>query len=104
MLNAAETGMPDTLWWVAALFAVVGVVIMISALKALRHWRPVRMSLHLLWALMFFAVAGACGAVALGVQGYRALTHEDIAVMVRTEPLSSNRFKAQFRFPDGHDV
>lgn len=96
--------MPDTLWWVTAFFAIIGTIMMIAALKALRHWRPVRMSLRLLWALMFFAIATSCGAVALGVQGYRALTHEDIAVMVRTEPLGSNRFKAQFRFPDGREM
>lgn len=53
---------------------------------------------------MFFAVAAACGAVALGVQGYRALTPEDIAAMVRTEPLGPNRFKAHFRFPDGREA
>ncbi len=96
--------MPDSLWWVAVLFALVGGFMMLAALKALRHWRPVRMSLRLLWALMFFAVAGTCGAVALGVQGYRALTHEDIAALVRTEPLGPNRFKAHFRFPDGREV
>ena len=96
--------MPDTLWWIAALFAVVGLIMMIAAFKALRRWRPVRMSLRLLWALMFFAVATACGAVAWGVQGYRALTHEDIAAMVRTEPLGPDRFQAQFRFPDGREV
>lgn len=96
--------MPDTLWWVAALFAVGGMIMMIAAFKALRGSRPLRMSLRLLWAVMFFTVATACGAVALGVQGYRDLTHEDIAVVVRTEPLGANRFKAHFRFPDGREV
>jgi hypothetical protein len=62
------------------------------------------MSLRLLLALMFLAAAAACGAIALGVQGYRALTHEEVAVMVRTEPLGLNRFQAQFRFPDGREV
>jgi hypothetical protein len=53
---------------------------------------------------VFLAGAAASGAVALGVQGYRALTHEEIAAMVRTEPLGPNRFRAQFRFPDGHEA
>jgi hypothetical protein len=96
--------MPDTLWWVAALFAIVGAAMIIAAGTALRRRRPLRMSLQLLLALMFLAVAAACGAVALGVQGYRALTHEEITVVVRTEPLGPNRFQAQFRFPDGREV
>jgi hypothetical protein len=96
--------MPDTLWWVAVLFAVVGVAMLIAAGTALRRQRPLRMSARLLLALVFLAGAAASGAIALGVQGYRALTHEEIAAMVRTEPLGPNRFRAQFRFPDGREV
>lgn len=96
--------MPDILWWVAALFAIVGVAMVIAAGAALRRRRPLHMSLRLLLALMFLAVAAASGGIALGVQGYRALTHEEVAVVVRTEPLGPNRFQAQFRFPDGREV
>jgi hypothetical protein len=96
--------MPDILWWVAVLFAVLGVAMLIAAGTALRRRRPIRMSARLLLALVFLAGAAASGAVALGVQGYRALTHEEIAATVRTEPLGPNRFRAQFRFPDGREV
>jgi hypothetical protein len=96
--------MPDILWWVAALFAIVGMAMIIAAGKALRRRRPLRMSLRLLLALMFLAGAAASGAIALGVRGYRALTHEEVAAVVRTEPLGPNRFQAQFRFPDGREV
>jgi hypothetical protein len=93
--------MPDILWWVAVLFAIVGVAKFIAAGSALRQKRPLRMSVRLLLALVFFAGAAACGAIVMGVQGYRALTHEQVAAVVRTEPLGPNRFRAQFRFPDG---
>ncbi len=96
--------MPDTLWWVAVLFAIVGVTMVIAAGTARRRKRPLRMGLRLLLSLVFLAVAAACGAIALGVQGYRALTHEEVAVVVRTEPLGPNRFQALFRFPDGREV
>lgn len=96
--------MPDMLWWVAVLFAIVGVAMIIAAGTALRRRRPLRMSARLLLALVFLAGAVASGAIALGVQGYRALTHEEVAAMVRTEPLGPNRFRAQFRFPDGREV
>lgn len=96
--------MPDILWWLAALCAVAGVALVMAAWAALRRRRPLRMSLRLLWALVFLAAGAACGAIALGVQGYRALTHEDIAAVVRTQPLGPNRFQAQFRFPDGREA
>jgi len=96
--------MPDILWWVAVLFAVLGITMFIAAGTALRRRRPIRMSARLLLALVFLAGAAASGAVALGVQGYRALTHEEIAATVRTEPLGPNRFHAYFRFPDGREA
>jgi len=96
--------MPDTLWWVAAFFAIAGLVLFMAAWAALRRRCPLRMCLRLLLALVFFAAGTACGAVALGVQGYRALTHEEIAAVVRTEPLGPQHFQAQFRFPDGREA
>lgn len=96
--------MTDTLWWVAGLFAVIGVILLAAAIAALRRRRPVRLSARLLLALMCFAAGAACGAIALGVKGYRALTHEEIAAVVRIEPLGSQRFLAQFRFPDGSEA
>lgn len=96
--------MQDMLWWVAALFAVLGVAMFIAAIAALRRKRPLRMSARLLLALVFLAVGTACGAVALGVQGYRALTHEQLAATVLTETLGPNRFQARFRFADGREA
>jgi len=96
--------MTDSLWWVAALFGAMGAVLLVAAGAALRRRRPLRMSARLLLALVFFAAGTACGAIALGVQGYRALTHEEIAAVVRTEPLGAQRFQAQFRFPDGSEA
>jgi hypothetical protein len=93
--------MPDTLSWMAVLFGAMGVVLLVAAGAALRRRRPVRTSARLLLALVFFAAGAACGAIAVGVRGYRALTHEEVAAVVRTEPLGAQRFQAQFLFPDG---
>jgi hypothetical protein len=93
--------MPDTLSWMAVLFGAMGVVLLVAAGAALRRRRPVRTSARLLLALVFFAAGAACGAIAVGIRGYRALTHEEVAAVVRTEPLGAQRFQAQFLFPDG---
>jgi hypothetical protein len=93
--------MPDTLSWMAVLFGAMGVVLLVAAGAALRRRRPVRTSARLLLALVFFAAGAACSAIAVGIRGYRALTHEEVAAVVRTEPLGAQRFQAQFLFPDG---
>lgn len=96
--------MPDTLLVVAALFTLVGLALIVTALAALRQRRPFRMSLRLLLALVFFAAGAALGAIGLGIQGYRALTHEEVAAVVRTEPRGPNRFEAHFHFADGRQM
>jgi hypothetical protein len=53
---------------------------------------------------MFFLVAAFLGGIVLGVQGYRALTHEEVAATVRTEPVGPKKFRADFRFTDGRQV
>ncbi|MHB8534121.1 MAG: cytochrome c oxidase subunit II [Sulfuricaulis sp.] len=92
--------MQDNLWWMTLLFAVAGVALLMASWAALRRRRPVRISARIMLALVFFAAGTACGAIALGVKGYRALTHEEVAAVVRIEPLGALRFQAQFRFPD----
>lgn len=96
--------MPDTLWWIAGLCAVLGVMAFIAAVLALWRRRPLRMSLRLLWALAFLSLGAALGAIGLGVQGYRALTREEVAVVVQTEPTAPKRFRALLTFPDGRTL
>lgn len=96
--------MPNTLWWVAIMFAVLGVVLLITAGVAVRRKSPFRMVWRLMWSVMFFAVGLGFGSMALGIQGYRALTQETVAAVVRTEPAGPKRFQAWFRFPDGREV
>ncbi len=42
--------------------------------------------------------------IVIATEGYRALTHEEIAAVVKTEPTGAKEFTAHFRFPDGHEV
>ena len=96
--------MPDTWWWLAALCALLGLVFVVTAFAALWRRRLVRMTLRLLLAIVFIALSLAFGATGLGIQGYRALTREEVAVTVQTQPLGAKRFRAQFRFPDGRET
>ena len=64
-----------------------------------RHW--VRGVVTLLLGSTLFAAALLFGAIAVGTQGYRAVTGEDVAVTVTTERVSPDSIRAKFTFPGG---
>lgn len=93
--------MADALTIVAAVFGLLSLSLLVLTGLALRRRRVFGTLVSLLLALMVLSWAGLLGAVGIGVQGYRALTHEELAAMVITEPLGPQRFEARFVFPDG---
>lgn len=92
--------MPDMLT-AAAIFGVIGVVFFLMASAALKRGRLLRLTTRLALSLLFLAIGGMLSAVTLGTQGYRALTHEEVAAVVETEPLGPHHFRARIRLPDG---
>lgn len=86
---------------VALVCALLAVALVWVAVTALRKRRLVRSLTTLLTGLLALAVAGLAAAVTVGVKGYRALTYEDIAARVRTEPIGPQRFRATIELPDG---
>src|SRR2546427_2483672 len=46
------------------------------------------------------SLAALAATLTVGLQGYRALTFEDLAATVRTEPLSPQHFRATITLPD----
>jgi hypothetical protein len=96
--------MPDSLWPIAGLFVALGAILIIASFTALRRRRPLRMTLRLLWALVFFSVGGALIATALGIQGYHALTREEVVAVVQTFPVAEQQFRATLRFADGREL
>jgi hypothetical protein len=86
---------------VALALALLGLALVVAAGVALLRLRPLRGLARLLAGALLLALGLLCGALALGVQGYRALTHEDLAAHISLRPLAPQRFAAVFRFPDG---
>jgi hypothetical protein len=96
--------MPDSLAAVvygAALFALIFLAL---ALVSARRRRWLRLTGHVVIALLFLALAGLFGTVGIAVQGYRALTHEEVAAVITTEPLGPQQFRASFRFADNREA
>lgn len=95
--------MPSLLTLVTILFAVLSLAALVAGIGALRKKRIFGMVANLTLALLFFALAGMLGTISIATQGYRALTREEVAAVVRTIPLGPRRFIARFTFPDGRN-
>ncbi len=88
----------------AAVLGLAGSVFVVAALFALFRLRPLRFVLHALAAGLLLALGALAGTVALGIQGYRALTHEELAATLKVRPVGAQRFEATLRYPDGREA
>src|SRR5213593_5011528 len=93
--------MPEPLVFVIAAFALLSVVLLVTALAAVQRQRWMGTSLALVLAVLCLALAALAATVGVAMQGYRALTREVVAATVVTRPIGSERFVATFSFPDG---
>ena len=83
---------------------VLSILFFIVTFKAMRKKKVIRATIRLLCALLCLSLAALFGTISIAIQGYRALTHEEIAAVVRTEPLGPRSFRAYFKFPDGRET
>src|SRR5207302_2083800 len=93
--------MPEPLVLVMAAFALLSVVLLVSALVAVRKRRWMGMGMALVLALLSLALAALAATISLATRGYQALTRETVAATVTTRPSGAERFVATFTFPDG---
>jgi hypothetical protein len=91
----------STLTIVALVLLLVALALAVAGTAALRRRKLVGTLSALLSGLLCLALAATAAAVAVGVKGYRALTREDVAALVRVVPMGTQRFHAVLRYPDG---
>lgn len=96
--------MPDTLTIGILVLVALSLILFAATVAALRNRRYLSSLLRGLLAFALLASAGMVGTLALAVQGYRALTHEEVAVTIRVEPSGPKQFKARLRFADGREL
>lgn len=92
------------LGWAGVALAVVGVLLLVAACVALVRRRPLRFVVRSLAGLLLAACGALLGAIALGIQGYRALTHEEVAARIDVMPLGPQRFSATLNTRDGRTL
>jgi hypothetical protein len=88
----------------ALLLGALGIVLMLAGLVALFRARVLRFAVRTLLGLLLISLGALAGGIALGVQGYRALTREDVAARLFVRPSGNQRFAATVRYPDGREV
>src|SRR5437870_1834725 len=92
--------MSTTLIVAALCLLFLGAVVCAAAVQAARAGRWPGAAVRTLAGLLLLALAALAGAVTVGLQGYRALTYEEVAATVRTEPIGAQRFRATITLPD----
>lgn len=93
---------PALLWTVACGLLAVG--FSFGGMAAHRRRRAVGLGFSVLSASVLVILCIAFAAVALGTAGYRGLTREVTAAVVRVEPMGPQRFRAHFEFPTGREA
>jgi hypothetical protein len=89
---------------VAIVLGALGVLLILAAMVALVRLRPLGFAVRTLAGLLLLSVGSMAGMIALGTQGYRALTREDVAARLFVQPSSPQRFQVTVRFADGRDA
>jgi hypothetical protein len=86
---------------VALICAALGVLSLALVVFSARRRKLLRSLGALLAGALCLCLAALAGMLNFGVRGYRALTAEEVAARVRTEPAGPQRFRAIVEFPDG---
>ena len=86
------------------LSAGLSLLALIAAVLALRRRKFLGGSIGLLLGLLFLSLGALLGTITIGIQGYRALTREEVAAVVKIQPVAPQEFNAHVRLADGEEV
>lgn len=83
-------------------FGVLALALIFAAVSAWRNRRRVSSFIGFLAAALFLSLGMLCGAITVGIRGYRALTEEVVAARIKTEPIVGvpHRFRATVTLAD----
>lgn len=88
----------------ALVLAVLGLLFFAGSFVAFGRGRPGGFLVRLLMGLLLLSVGATIGGVGVGMQGYQALTHEEVAARISVKPSGPQRFDAKFQFADGREA
>lgn len=87
-----------------AAFEVLGAIFLIAGITALARLHPLKFLVRAFIGVVLVFLGTLSAGVGIGVQGYRALTREDVAARVLVWPAGPQKFTAAIRFADGREA
>lgn len=81
--------------------SLIGLLLALAGVVALVRLHPLRALSRLLAGALALSLGALALAVAIGIQGYRALSGEELAARIDVVPNGPQRFVATFHYPDG---
>src|SRR5690349_2720083 len=95
-----------TLPWIlgAVVLFTLGFLLVLAGLTALFGLHPLRFVTRTLLGLLLIALGALEGTITLGIQGYRALTQEELAARISVHLYAPQKFTAKLQFPDGREA
>ncbi|MBN1363227.1 MAG: hypothetical protein JW976_00330, partial [Syntrophaceae bacterium] len=93
----------DALVIFAILFAFLGLIFLIVTSVSLKKRKLFSTAMNFVIALLMISLFVLFGTISIAIQGYYALTREDLAAIVKVEPTGEQKFIARFSMPDGSE-
>jgi hypothetical protein len=87
---------------VMLIFALLALALVLGSASAWRKRNRLSSFVGFLAAALCLSLGLLCGAITVGIRGYRALTQEVVAATIKTEPIvgAPQRFRATVTLPD----
>ncbi len=82
----------------------IGLALVAAGLAALVRRHPLGGAIRALAGVALAALGALAATIAIGAQGYAALTGETVAATISVSPSGPQRFDARVRFPDRREV
>jgi hypothetical protein len=92
------------LFLAALVFGALGAILVLAAVVSLVRLRLLGATVRLLTGFLLLAIGSLAATASIGMIGYHALTHEDVAARVAVKPTGPQRFHATVRFADGRET
>lgn len=92
--------MTNILVILTALFAILALLGLMASIRGLRKRRLFLSALVIIVTMLMLSLSALFGTISISIQGYRALTKEELAAVVQIEPTGKRMFTARFVFPD----
>jgi hypothetical protein len=82
-------------------FGVLGLLFLLAGVASARRRRFARLSVHTVLALVCLTSGAVFLTLQLSLQGYRALTREDLAAIIQAEPVGPSQFRVTIHLANG---